>query len=191
MIAHAAARIVIGERLGRAPQAVRFTRGRWGKPRVEDAGQFHFSLSHSGDIALVALAARPVGVDVELARAELDIMRLSRRYFPGNERELVEREGPDAFGRLWTRKEACVKAAGGRLTQGMALAVADAECQAVVRALHGPLPGPWRVADLSLPENYSGAVALLGDGPFCVSRKMWYSIPPVEPDAKGIGRGVK
>lgn len=191
VIAHAAARIIVGARLGRAPEAVRFTRGRWGKPGVAAAEEFHFSLSHSGDLALVALAPRPVGVDVELTRADLDISRLSRRYFPRKERELVEREGPGAFGRLWTRKEACVKAAGGRLTQGMELAVAHDECQTVVHAPHGPLPGPWRVADLSLPENYSGAVALMGDGPFCLSRKMWYPIPPVEPEAKRIRQGVK
>ncbi|MGW7077323.1 4'-phosphopantetheinyl transferase family protein [Streptomyces sp. NPDC054866] len=173
VIAHAAARIIIGERLGRAPASVRITRGRWGKPVVAGVEQPHFSLSHSGEMALLALAPRPVGVDVELARASLDVMRLARRFFPEEERELVERGGHDAFTRLWTRKEACVKAAGGRLTQGMGLPVAHTGPQATTRQ-PGALPGPWRVADLLLPEGYAGAVAMLGDGPFNVSRRMWY-----------------
>ncbi|MEU3898842.1 4'-phosphopantetheinyl transferase superfamily protein [Streptomyces sp. NPDC045251] len=189
--AHAAARIIIGARLGRPPRAVRFTRGRWGKPSVEDAGGTHFSLSHSGELALLALAPRPVGVDVELARAGLDADRLARRFFPQPERELVERDGLGAFVRLWTRKEACVKAAGARLTQGMGVPVAHTAPQAVVHDPTGALQGPWRVADLALPAGYAGAVALLGGGPFSVSSRMWYDMPPEESDAMSAIRGVK
>lgn len=190
VIAHAAARIIIGARIGRAPGAVRITRGRWGKPVIEGVQQPHFSLSHSGELALLALAPRPVGVDVELARASLDVTRLARRFFPEPERELVERGGHDAFTRLWTRKEACVKAAGGRLTQGMGLPVAHTVRQATAYQ-SGALPGPWRVADLSLPEGYSGAVAMVGDGPFSVSPKMWYPIPQENSGVLRNGRGVK
>ncbi|TXS40928.1 4'-phosphopantetheinyl transferase superfamily protein [Streptomyces sp. uw30] len=189
--AHAAARIILGARLGRAPGAVRFTRGRWGKPSVEDAAGTHFSLSHSGDLALLALAPRPVGVDLELARADLDFTRLARRFFPEAERDSVVRGGRDTFVRLWTRKEACVKAAGGRLTQGMGVPVAHTAPQAVVRDPAGALAGPWRVADLALPDGYAGAVALLGGGPFSVSSRMWYDMPPEESDAMSATRGVK
>ncbi|WP_217166777.1 4'-phosphopantetheinyl transferase superfamily protein [Streptomyces sp. AC512_CC834] len=188
---HAAARIIIGARLGRAPRAVRFTRGRWGKPLVEDAGGVHFSLSHSGETALLALAPRPVGVDVELTRADLDAGRLARRFFPQRERELVERAGHGAFVRLWTRKEACVKAAGARLTQGMGVPVAHTAPQAVVHDPTGPLQGPWRVVDLALPARYAGAVALLGDGPFSVSPRMWYDMLAEESDVMSAILGVK
>ena len=67
-----------------------------------------------------------------------------------------------------------MKAAGGRLTEGMALPVAHATAQATVPAPDGgALGGPWRVADLPLPGAYAGSVALLGDGPFAVSRGVW------------------
>ncbi|MER8100653.1 4'-phosphopantetheinyl transferase superfamily protein [Kitasatospora sp. NPDC094016] len=191
MLAHAATRIVLGERLGRDPAGLRFSRGPWGKPAVEDAPGLHFNLSHSGEIALLALASRPVGVDVELARAELDTARLAGRFFPPDERELVAREGPDAFTRLWTRKEACVKASGARLTQGMGIPVAHDGPEATVYARSGPLPGPWRVNDLPLPEEYAGSVALIGDGPFNVSRRMWYQIPPGESGGSPLGPAVK
>ncbi|MEU9075871.1 4'-phosphopantetheinyl transferase superfamily protein [Kitasatospora sp. NPDC048538] len=180
VIAHAATRIVLGERLGLPPDGLRFTRGPWGKPAVAGADGLHFSLSHSGETALLALAARPVGVDVELARPDLDVDRLAGRFFPPEERAAVAAGGQPVFTRLWTRKEACVKASGGRLTQGMGIPVAHPGREAAVYARSGPLPGPWRVVDLPLPGGYAGSVALTGDGPFNVSRRMWYQIPPGE-----------
>ncbi|MEV7597964.1 4'-phosphopantetheinyl transferase superfamily protein [Kitasatospora sp. NPDC089797] len=215
VLAHAGTRILLGARLGRPPEQLRFRRGRWGKPAVVDASGLHFSLSHSGELALLAVAPRPVGVDVELVRSGRDVDRLSRRFFPCPERELVARGGRPAFARLWTRKEACVKASGGRLTEGLALPVAHTAAQATVHAPpptgavpegtvpvgplpDGPLPdgpaGPWRVADLPLPgepEPYAGAVALLGDGAFAVSWPAWPEPTgwPARPGATGrIGR---
>ncbi|MFF4399821.1 4'-phosphopantetheinyl transferase family protein [Streptomyces sp. NPDC001480] len=188
--AHAAARFILGDRLRCPPGAVRFTRGPWGKPEVPVPGAPHFSLSHSGELALLALASRPVGVDVEHLRSTLDVRRLARRFFPRGEREWVERDGPEAFGALWTRKEACVKAAGGRLAEGMALPVAHRTRQARVRGGPGGLTGPWRVADVPLSGGYAGAVALLGDTPFSLSMRVWYQIPPT-PRTMRTGRGVK
>ncbi|MFF2078112.1 4'-phosphopantetheinyl transferase family protein [Kitasatospora sp. NPDC058162] len=210
MIAHAATRILLGERLGRPPERLRFTRGRWGKPAVADAPGLHFSLSHSGELALLAVAPRPVGVDLELLGSGRDVERLSRRFFPGRERELVARGGRPAFARLWTRKEACVKASGGRLTEGLALPVAHPVGQATVYApAPGGLAGPWRVADLPfllpqpLPrerqqerqqeweEEYAGSVALLGDGPFDVRWGVWYPGAPAGSGPKPPRQGVK
>ncbi|MEU6664502.1 4'-phosphopantetheinyl transferase superfamily protein [Streptomyces sp. NPDC046727] len=191
VVAHAAVRIILGERLGRAPESVRLTRGRWGKPRLARETGPHFSLSHSGELALLALAPRPVGVDVELPRAGLDALRLAGRFFTAEESDWVARDGHAAFTRLWTRKEACVKAAGGRLAQGMALPVGHSSAQAAVRDPTGVLPGPWRVRDVPLPGAYAGAVALLGDGPFSVSRRMWYHIRPEESDTVWNTWGVK
>ncbi|MFD0746823.1 4'-phosphopantetheinyl transferase family protein [Phytohabitans flavus] len=61
--AHGAARLLVGARVGVAPQLVRWTFGPHGKPEVDGV---RVSLSHSGDLAAVALTpARAVGVDVQ------------------------------------------------------------------------------------------------------------------------------
>ncbi|MFI6153055.1 4'-phosphopantetheinyl transferase family protein [Kitasatospora sp. NPDC051170] len=178
--AHAALRAVVGARTGCPPEDVRFTRGPNGKPEVDGQDGLFISLSHSHDIALVALAARPVGVDVERLGEASTVTRIAERHFPASEFAAVaaapEEERAALFARLWTRKEACVKAAGARLTQGLGLPVQGVDGQLTVQGGGGALDGPWRVADLAPTRGYAGAVALIGSGPFRVAVRSW--LPP-------------
>jgi 4'-phosphopantetheinyl transferase len=120
------------------------------------------SLSHSGDLAAVALTpARAVGVDVQRHTPGLDIGAMAARYFPAGEARLVT--GAAVFATLWARKEACVKATGGRLTQGLALPVAAGP---VVR-------GAYHVVDVPVPDGFAGAVALSGPEPFRAVTAWW------------------
>ncbi|THC50583.1 4'-phosphopantetheinyl transferase superfamily protein [Streptomyces sp. A1499] len=198
VIAHGATRHVLGRRLGTAPGALRFSRGPWGKPEVADAPGLRVSLTHSGDLALLAVtgSGRAVGVDVESLRPDGDGLRLARRFFPAAERDLVT--GGDAgrvFTRLWTRKEACVKAAGGRLTQGFAVPVGhgtgrEAEEHTEPVTVRGPdsgLPGPWTLRDLVMPDpGYSAAIALDGEGPFRTRLRVWRAAAQTDQYAGGI-----
>lgn len=174
--AHAALRTVVGARTGRPPEAVRFTRGPDGKPEVADQDGLFISLSHSHGVALVALAARPVGVDVERLGEASTVTRIAGRHFPAAESAAVaaapEQERAAVFARLWTRKEACVKASGGRLSQGLGLRVGGGAGQLTVQG-GGALDGPWRVADLAPTRGYAGAVALTGSGPFRLAVRSW------------------
>ncbi|MFG2903923.1 4'-phosphopantetheinyl transferase family protein [Kitasatospora sp. NPDC048286] len=189
--AHAALRTVVGARVGRPPEAVRFTRGPNGKPELADGKGLFVSLSHSHGIALVALAERPVGVDVERLADASAATRIAERCFPPGEFRSVAAapagRGPDGraavFARLWTRKEACVKAEGGRLGQGLGLWVRGLG-PLTVHGRGGALAGPWRVADLTPAPGYAGAVALSGPGPFRVASRCWQ--PPA-----GDGGGEK
>jgi 4'-phosphopantetheinyl transferase len=95
----------------------------------------HFNVSHSGDVAVYALATDPVGVDVELMRGadtarRRDHVALARRAFgvpvaerlAGLEEDTQERE----FLRLWTRHEAVLKLAGRGIGAGLDPAPTDA-----------------------------------------------------------------
>ncbi|MCW5253527.1 4'-phosphopantetheinyl transferase family protein [Streptomyces sp. SHP 1-2] len=174
-VSHARTRLVLGERLGVPPALVRLRFGPHGKPFPDGgtgAGRWHFSLSHSGDLAVLALCeGREVGVDVEEVRPERDAVRFAARWFPPDESAWVAGgEEPDRVRRclrLWTRKEACVKAAGGRLVRGLGLPVGTGPRPRVV---HGPpgFPGTWTVADLPAGPAHVGAVALCDARPFRV-----------------------
>jgi phosphopantetheinyl transferase len=109
-------RTVLGERTGVAPKelAVRLTPT--GKPEAEGV---HFNVTHSGEIILLAVCDdRPVGVDVERRREVLRVQALIDRWLTPLEhdelRVLRERglDDSDAFLRVWSLKEARLKALG-------------------------------------------------------------------------------
>lgn len=116
--AHAATRALLAQAAGLgAPSTLRFVHNPFGKPALADAPGCHFSLSHSGDAALLAIdASAPVGVDVEVERAMDDIDTMAQAHFTDAERDLLLNAARDAragaFLRTWTRKEACLKAIG-------------------------------------------------------------------------------
>ena len=65
LVGRSALRQVPGTAARRRPGDVAFAYGEHGKPRLV-AGGPHFNLSHSGDVALIAVSlSGPVGVDVE------------------------------------------------------------------------------------------------------------------------------
>ena len=91
-----------------------FAAGPHGKPRLDgDGAGIHFNLSHSGGLALIAVARGvEVGVDLEEIRPRPDLERVARRVFTEAEREAVALGGDRAFYRHWVAKEAFVKATG-------------------------------------------------------------------------------
>lgn len=173
IVAHGAVRVILGGCLAAPPAQLRWRRGRHGKPELAGAWTGRqVNLSHSGGLAMVAVSGRrPVGVDIQRLRSGLAPERLAARYYPEPEAGFVAAaarpvERADRFFRLWARKEACVKAVGGRLMQGMILPVTGA----LVYDPTGALAGPLRVHDIPAPAGFRAAVALTGSHPFLVTR---------------------
>ena len=114
-------RSLLGEHLGLDPATLVFVQNAFGKPRLADHPSVHFSLSHSGDQAVLAVSEqREIGIDIERVRP-LDHLDLARRYFHPNEVATIEGARPPddqllAFFRIWTLKEAVVKAIGRGLS---------------------------------------------------------------------------
>ncbi|MBQ6401671.1 MAG: 4'-phosphopantetheinyl transferase superfamily protein [Firmicutes bacterium] len=86
-----------------------------GKPSLED-GSFQFSVSHSDNLFACAVDDSPVGLDIQKVR-KLDTGAIARRFFTAEEADWISREGPPAFFRLWTRKEALSKLRGCELAE--------------------------------------------------------------------------
>lgn len=113
-----------------------------GKPFLPDYPDIHFSVSHSGSWVVCAVSRDPVGVDVELPRCTMEI---GRRFFQPQELEGLENlPDPirkDQLNRLWTAKEAFVKALGGGLTIPLnSFTVHLQEHHAVLEQTLSPLP---------------------------------------------------
>lgn len=110
-------RVVLSERLGGIAREIRVSRTDTGKPVIAEG--VHFNVSHSGDLILMALSEqRDVGVDVERRRPVDRVAALIERWLTPSERGEVARvaaegaEASEAFLRVWSMKEARLKALG-------------------------------------------------------------------------------
>jgi 4'-phosphopantetheinyl transferase len=164
LAAHALTRLVLGRVLEVAPHRIELDRTcrcgqQHGKPRLADADAPGFSLTHAGDVVGVAVHAGPVGLDVERVRELSDLPSMARHVRSSAE----EVAGTTGFFRLWTRKEALLKATGDGLATPMSAITLDGPA---VRAWTGPSApdGPVWLRDLRPPAaGYVGALA--GPGP--------------------------
>jgi 4'-phosphopantetheinyl transferase len=178
IVTHGAARVIIGRFAGIAAERIEWRSGPNGKPELGGACRgLQVSLSHSGGLAALAIAPdRRVGVDVQAFPARMDPVRMAERFYPADEARFVAGGGTGGqlgrFIRLWARKEACVKVAGGVLMQGMRLPVRGAG-PVVVHDPGGALPGPFTVHDVAVPRRFRAAVAAEGVRPYDVLRHWW------------------
>jgi 4'-phosphopantetheinyl transferase len=120
VISHAFVRIALGRYLGVDPRDLRFRTTSHGKPELASS-DLRFNLSHTEAAAVVAITrGRPVGVDVESIRANLDPLELAERFFSPQETQWLRAQPPSehisSFFACWTAKEAYIKACGEGLS---------------------------------------------------------------------------
>jgi len=147
------------------PADLAFEIGEHGKPRLA-CGSLHFNLSHSGDSLIIAVADFPdIGIDIESIKPRASLESIARRCFSDREFErwqlLPEAERTKTFYRLWTKKEAFVKAVG----RGIALGLEQCEVELeeggdllVVPTEYGPATA-WKA--IELPVDASTCAALV------------------------------
>jgi 4'-phosphopantetheinyl transferase len=116
-LARMALRTLLGQYLDIPPQTIEFDLGANGKPRLrgKHAVDLRFNVSHSGDLALIAVTIEcEVGVDVEQVHKVGHLEQMARRFLHPQEAEgvlAIEATGRDeAFLKCWTGKEAVLKA---------------------------------------------------------------------------------
>lgn len=171
--AHVVQRRLLGLALGIPASAVRFARGRSGKPLLAAApgeeAPIAFNLSHSEEFALFALAHLPLlGVDIERRRALSDRDAVAKRVFTPGERARIdaddEAERERAFFAAWARKEAVIKATGEGLSAPLReIEVLESSSEVwSVRRTPGT-PGAeveLTVLDLDPQDGFAAAIAL-------------------------------
>lgn len=138
-----------------------------GKPVVDAAHRLHFSLSHSHDLAVLAVARTSVGVDVEQLRRPRHLERTARRILHPDTclrlLALPQHERVRAFLHAWTQREAHVKAVGGGLFRTPdTLPFAD-DAGTDVRVVHDRVDGRmWSIARFDPAAQATAALAAPG-----------------------------
>lgn len=163
-------RFVIGRYLQTKPAALRFSYGPYGKPALSGEHLLRFNMSHSRDVALVAVTGgRELGVDVEYIRADFASEDIARRFFSPREVEAFNavpgEQRVAAFFRCWARKEAYIKAIGRGLSQpldGFDVTLAPGIPAELLRADEDDV-SRWSLADIDVGEEYAGALVVEGE----------------------------
>jgi len=92
------------------------TEGEHGKPFLTNNGDIYFSLSHSGNRVMCAVADSPVGCDVERIGRVND--KLANRFFSGKEMQLIDSEMDETKKAVLKTKIWCLKESFGKLKGG-------------------------------------------------------------------------
>jgi 4'-phosphopantetheinyl transferase len=166
VVAHGAVRTVLGRYLGTAGYALRWARGPHGKPCFDEPWRhWQWSLSRSGGHALLAVCRHdPIGVDLERIRDGTEALALATRFLPADEAAAVAGQADPlarsaVYHRLLSRKEACVKASGGRFLEGLRLRVLTPGAIEGGGAFAGRR---WTLRDLPAPPGYVATLATTG-----------------------------
>jgi phosphopantetheinyl transferase len=120
VISHGRLRCTLSEYTSQAPETIQILTTKQGKPYLDPARNpedIQFSLSHSKDIAVVAVCRKGrIGVDVEFHEVSRPFMEIAGRYFYTDEVRFLEQlnapKRRQAFYRIWTMKESWLKATG-------------------------------------------------------------------------------
>jgi len=150
-----------------------------GKPQ-RIAG-LEISVSHSGDIAVCAVASEAggaIGIDVETTEPT-EGASIAQRYFTPSESRWVSADPDARFRQLWVLKEAYLKMLGVGLSGGLASLECRIEATRVVaRVGSGALPQLALLAGLGC---YLG-IATSDAAPFALNIERWAAVD--HPDAR-------
>lgn len=155
---------VLARHLAVQPGSLTLERTPLGKPELAGS-PVRVSLAHSGEVALVAVAAgRDVGVDVERIREGAERWSLVDHALTERERRQLESVPPDrradALLAMWARKEALLKAAGVGLGVDPSLVELDGDSVVALPSELGSVRD-WTLVSISLPGHVA-AVAVRG-----------------------------
>lgn len=96
-----------GELLGYISDNIEFNKN--GKPHI--AGIPDYSISHSENTWAIIFSDAPCGLDIQYnKKAKLE--KIAVKLYQEDEQESVNKLGMDEFFRIWSRREALIKAAG-------------------------------------------------------------------------------
>ncbi len=121
VLARGTLRSLLAGYLGIPAKAISFQYSKFDKPSLAQAHDLGFNLSHTEGMAIFGFTrGRRIGVDIEHLRSDFRADEIAERFFSLAEREALrkipEPRRHESFFRIWTRKEAYIKALGEGLS---------------------------------------------------------------------------
>lgn len=148
---------------------LQFRHNEYGKPHLAYNSTLQFNLSNSHSVVLCAVAwDQEVGIDVEHMKRDIYINGIAKRFFSPEESAALQKlpveEQLAGFYRLWTLKEAYIKAIGQgfsfplnrfttnvKATQTDGLISVDGDCEQAKS---------WALCPIPVGEDYKAALAI-------------------------------
>lgn len=156
-------RLVLSQHTGWPAASLAFVDGDCGKPALLRPHRVHFNVSHSGGMALIAVAPAEVGIDIERIGGDIDYAAVAQSVFSPAEigviRGATEIGKRDAFFSIWARKEAYLKATGRGFSSNLPLISTASPLGTVEDRSDDCAAGqPWHVFDLPAPAGFKAAL---------------------------------
>lgn len=190
--AHGLMRKLLANYLHIEASEIVFDYGANGKPFLSEKftkEKIRLNLSHSNGYALMAFAYdREIGVDIEYIRDFADIYMVAKQVFSTKDYDILqsftEIERKKAFFKIWTRKEAYLKAKG----EGFSSALTNIDISfytndnstSIRLGGNSEAKGHWTVQDLKPLPGYAAAFVIEGDEPvhhcWRISNYTFYSL---------------
>lgn len=168
-----------------APDAIRFTPGKYGKPTVQSPAEADqpFNIAHTDGLVICGVANGPadlVGVDVESLSRDTS-PELAKRYFSPPEIDYLDSlhlaDRQVCFLRIWTLKEALIKAIGTGLhtpLSDFAFHNVDSD-EPTVEFLHSDLADhrSWKFVCFRPREGFIASAAVAVESPRVAVQVDW------------------
>lgn len=172
IISRGTLREILGRLVGTAPAKIEFLYSENGKPFL--TGQPHdklicFNLAHSEKMALYAFArGLELGVDIERVRRMPDMENIVANFFSEGEKDLLAvlpfKDRVSLFFRLWTRKEALVKAIGDGISRplsGVDVSPTPGKNMGhLTSTRYSGTKSDWSIYDLQTTRSFAAAMAV-------------------------------
>lgn len=160
-----------GELLGYISDNIEFNKN--GKPHI--AGIPDYSISHSENTWAIIFSDAPCGLDIQYnKKAKLE--KIATKFYQEDEQESANRLGVDEFFRIWSRREALIKAVGSSVFYDVPSTMGDSAIY------EGAM---WRIYDISLGAEIcsaDNAGATSSDGS-CKRERRLYTAAAVRDDS--------
>jgi 4'-phosphopantetheinyl transferase len=166
IVGRAMLRILLGEYLHIEADMLRFDFDKNNKPILKHDGKsvINFNLSHSGEYVLIAISDKFIGIDIERYEYDSGLKQIMELIFSDSEISFINKQDSPLriFYKLWTRKEALLKANSSGLSNMIKY----------IPCLNGNYPGNyssiisfdnWKVNSFYIDEEHPASVAYTGD----------------------------